>query len=83
MILDLDAETRNEIAAMCYARWSAAYDNWKHVKDMTWENNKHVCPKSDWPDFHASMLDNALKEFQLSEKLKQDICPFSPLIKGE
>jgi hypothetical protein len=83
MILDLDATTRNEIARMCYARWTVAYDNMKHIKSMTWETNKHVCPKAEWSLFHAEMLKSAQKELTLAEKLKADVCPFSPLIKGE
>ncbi len=83
MILDLDAVTRNEIASMVYSRWCVAFDRLKEAKARTWESNKHVCPKADWPFFYKSAVDHADKEFKLAEKLKADICPFSPLIKGE
>ena len=80
MILDLDAVTRNEVASMCYARWSNAWTNMKTVKAMVWD--ARVCPKSDWPEFHAQMLAEARRELDLAEKLKADVCPFSPLVIG-
>lgn len=83
MILDLDAVTRNEISSMCYSRWCKAYDEMKAVKAFTWESQNKFCPKDEWPLYHASMLEIAERELKLAEKLKADICPFSPLIKGE
>lgn len=83
MLVDFDAVVRNEIASMCYARWSAAFDTLKQVKALTWESNKQTCPKADWPLFHTSMLDSAQKEFDLASKLKDTVCKVSPLILGE
>jgi hypothetical protein len=83
MILDLDATTRNEIAAMVYTRWSKACDAIKQVKTATWEQNKVVCPKGDWEGQQKLMLEDAQKELDLAAKLKADICPFSLIIKGE
>lgn len=83
MILDLDATTRNEIASMVYARWGKAYDAMKAAKAMKWEDNKQMCPKADFPLFHAENIKHAEKELALAEKLKADICPFSPLVIGK
>jgi hypothetical protein len=83
MILDLDAKTRLEIASMVYSRWCEAFDNLKKVKTQTWESTGKFCPKGDWPQYQASMLKHAERELELAEKLKADICPFSPLATGE
>jgi hypothetical protein len=83
MILDLDAKTRLEIASMVYHRWTIAYDAMKEAKAATWESMGKFCPKNEWHLYHADMIENAEKELELAEKLKSDICPFSPLITGE
>lgn len=83
MILDLDAKTRLEIASMVYSRWSEAWDNVKTVKALTWETSGKFSPKDEWPLYYADMLKHAKEELSLAEKLKADICPFSPLVTGE
>lgn len=83
MLCELDAIARNELASMAYARWSMAYDNYKKTKQLTWEQNKQVCPKSDWSSFHSQMIQSAEKELELASKVKDQICKYSPLICGE
>jgi hypothetical protein len=83
MILDLDAVTRNEIASMVYARWSIALESLKKVKGLTWMTCGKFCPQNEWPQYHANMIHSAETELETAVKLKNDICPFSPLIKGE
>lgn len=83
MQCELSAEARNELAAMAYARWSDAFDILRKVKAMTWESEKKFCPKADWPNFHESMLASAQKEYDLTTRLKAEICKYSPLICGE
>ena len=82
MQVDLDAEARNELAAMAYARWSTAFETLKAAKALSWESAGKFCPKAEWPQYHASMLDTADKEFALATRLKAAICPFSPLVIG-
>lgn len=83
MQIELDAKERLELASMAYARWSIAFDNVKLAKGATWEQNKQVCPKSDWIDFYNDRLKYALDELELAAKLKDAICKYSPLVIGE
>jgi hypothetical protein len=80
MQIDLDAETRLELASMVYGRWGTAYDNQKRVQGLTWESAGKFCPKADWPEFHGSMLEAAKAEFELATRLKNAVCKHSPIV---
>lgn len=79
----LNAEARLEIAGMVYSRWCKAHDAMKETQARTWEQNKQVCPKSDWPLFYAENVKYAEAELAKATRLKDAFCPFSPLVFGE
>lgn len=75
----LSAETRLELASMAYARWSAAFDAHKAAKAETWESAGRFCPRDEWPLFHARRLNAARTELDKAARIKDEICPHSPL----
>ena len=83
MLIELDAESRFELASMAYDRWSNAFEAHKKAKQLTWESVNKFCPKNEWPDYHKSMVAEAEKELNKATKLKDAICKYSPLITGE
>lgn len=83
MQVELDAEARLELAAMVYARWSRAWDSVKAVRAETWESTGRFCGKEDWPGFHAARTKQADEEMALAKRLREAICPYSPIVKGE
>lgn len=82
-IMELSPTVRNELGAMAYARWSTAVDNLKKIKAATWESMDKFCPKSEWPNYHKTMIDSAETELLLAEDIKFAICKYSPLIAGK
>jgi hypothetical protein len=78
----LDAEARLELASMAYSRWCKAYDEMKGLKASTWESQGKFCPKDEWPDYHRDQLTHAANELAKATRLKDAICPHSPIIAG-
>lgn len=83
MQIELSAEARLEIAALVYSKWAQSFDAFKAAKTATWENNKQVCPKGDWPLFQADQMEYAQKTLDKWTRLKEEVCKYSPLVIGE
>jgi hypothetical protein len=76
----LSARARLELSAMAYERWSKAYDATKATKALTWESSGRLCPKGEWPAYYAEMIKNVAHELNLAAQIREEICPYSPLL---
>lgn len=83
MQIELSPEARLEIASLVYNKWAESYDAFKAAQTATWEANKWLCPKEDWPLFRAHQMEYAEKALDKWTKLKEEVCKYSPLVTGE
>ena len=83
MLCELSPTTRLELAYMAYDRWSKAFDALKYTKTQTWEMNRQVCPKAEFPSCLALWIQTAQKELDKTTYIKDEICKYSPLVSKE
>ena len=83
MQIELDAEARLVLASLAYTAWEQAWEAHKAVKAETWESARRFCPHNEWPQYHASGLKNAQAKLDEATRVKNAICPHSPLVTGE
>ena len=83
MQIELDAEARLVLASLAYAEWERAWESYNAARAETWESTKRACPRSEWPQFHESRQANTKAVFDRATRVKNAICPHSPLVTGE
>jgi hypothetical protein len=63
MKLELTEQVVFALQSLAYAAWTQAYDNHKELttKYTTWESQGKFCPKSEFSEYYAKQLENAVK----------------------